>query len=378
MKIVIAPDSFKESLSAREAAEAIQQGWQTVFPTDSFALVPMADGGEGTVQALVDATGGHMIHRTVTGPLEAPVDAFFGLLGNGKTAVIEMAAAAGLEHIPPDRRNPLIATTYGVGELLRAAMDSGAPPQFNGGGGRAPTPGRPPRGEPLGFRFLDDAHRPLARGGLALSNLAAIDCTHADPRLAKMRIDIASDVVNPLLGEQGAAAVFAPQKGASAAQVQLLEAAMVRFAAVLKHDCGRDVAAVAGAGAAGGLGAGALCFLHARIRRGVDVVIEAARLEAQMDRAGLVMTGEGRIDGQTIFGKTPIGVARCAQKKGVPVIAFAGSLAPGYESVYAHGIDVLFPIVSGPVTLERALEEAAANLQRSARNAARLWQIAHP
>lgn len=376
MNIVIAPDSFKESLTAREAAEAIHRGWSRVFPEAEYALIPMADGGEGTVQSLIDATGGRKIEKRVTGPLGDPVPGFFGMLGDGKTAVIEMAAAAGLEYLAEDERNPLITTTFGVGELIRAALNQGARHIILGLGGSATNDAGAGMAEALGFRFLDDQGRSLPRGGAALANLATIDSTDVDPRLTETRFDLASDVTNPLTGPNGASAVFGPQKGAAPEQVSSLDQALAQFASVVYRDLGTNVDKMPGAGAAGGLGAGAICFLEGKIRPGVDLVIGETALEEKMHGATLVITGEGKIDGQTIYGKTPIGVARCAKKFGIPVIALAGYTAEDADRVLTHGIDAVFSVVPGAVPLQKALADAAANIERTAENLARLWRIA--
>lgn len=377
MKIVIAPDSFKESLTALEAAKAIHEGLVRVWPDAEYALVPMADGGEGTVQSLVDATGGRVINKRVTGPAGNPVNGFFGLLGGGDTAVIEMAAAAGIDYVPRDQRNPLAATTFGVGELIRAAMDLGVRRIILGLGGSATNDGGCGMAKALGARLLDRDGHSIGRGGAALTDLVSIDLSELDSRIAGIRFDIATDVTHPLTGSRGAAAIFGPQKGASPDDVRLLDRALGHFAQIVARDLGTDIDQVPGAGAAGGLGAGALCFLGGTIRPGIETVIHAAKLEEKMQGAAMVVTGEGKIDGQTVFGKTPIGVARCAKQFAIPVIGLAGTIADDSRSVYDHGIDALFSIVPGAVTLDDALAHAGANLARTAENIARIWSIAH-
>lgn len=375
MKIVIAPDSFKESLSALEAAKAIKEGLERVWPHAKYELVPMADGGEGTVQSLVDATGGIRENQEVCGPLGKPVPGFFGLLGDGKTAVIEMAAAAGLEYLKPAERDPLKATTYGVGELIRAALDQGARHILLGLGGSATNDGGCGMAQALGARLLDKKGHSIVRGGAALAQLATIDVSELDPRIAETTFDIATDVTNPLTGNLGASAVFGPQKGASPEDVRLLDLAMKHYAEIAARDLKTSIDGVPGGGAAGGLGAGALCFLGGSILPGIDLVIKEAKLEDKMQDASLVITGEGKIDGQTIYGKTPIGVAKAAKKQGIPIIALAGSLAEGCGAVYDHGIDALFSIVPGAVTLDMALRTARENLTRTSENVARVWSI---
>ncbi|RYM05953.1 glycerate kinase [Sporolactobacillus sp. THM7-7] len=376
MKVVIAPDSFKESLTALEAAEAIESGLRRIWPDAELIKVPMADGGEGTVRSLVDATGGRLIHREVTGPMGEPVSGFFGLLGDGKTAVIEMAAAAGLEYVPLDARDPLTATTYGVGELIGQALDYGVRHIILGLGGSATNDGGCGMAQALGIRLLDKSRHNIARGGATLSELNAIDLSVADPRIAETHFDIATDVTNPLTGDQGASAVFGPQKGASDQKAKRLDAALKNFADVVRRQMHREIDRVPGAGAAGGLGAGALCFLNGNIRPGIEIVIQTVHLEEKLRDAVLVITGEGKIDGQTIFGKTPIGVARCAKRAGIPVIALAGSLSDGCGAVFDHGIDALFSIVPGAVSLEEAIKDARDNLARTAENVARVWKSA--
>jgi glycerate kinase len=376
MKIVIAPDSFKESMTAMEAAEAVKSGLSRIWPDADYLLVPMADGGEGTVQSLIDATNGKRISVSVAGPLRDQVPGFFGMLGDGKTAVIEMAAAAGLEYLAPSERNPLVTTTYGVGQLILAALDRGARHILLGLGGSATNDGGAGMAQALGADLRDAASRTLEPGGAALSRLASIDMTRFDPRIAETRFDIATDVTNPLTGKGGASAVFGPQKGASPADVQLLDRALNHFAETIEKELHLSVKNVPGSGAAGGLGAGALCFLKGSIRPGIDLVMQQTHLEKKLEGAALVITGEGRIDGQTIFGKTPIGVARAVKKAHIPVIALAGSVGNGYEAVYEHGIDAVFPIVSGAVSLDEALRSGKKNLTRTAENAARLWAVA--
>ncbi|MBY0557652.1 MAG: glycerate kinase, partial [Burkholderiaceae bacterium] len=338
MKIVIAPDSFKESLSALAVAQEIAAGFRTIYPDAEYCLLPMADGGEGTVQALIDASGGRRIEVTVTGPLGTPVCAFYGLMGDGECAVIEMAAASGLELVPPGQREVLRASTYGTGQLIRAALDAGARRFILGVGGSATNDGGAGMLQALGAALLDGSGQPLAPGGAALIALQRFDLAGLDARLAGCQFEIACDVDNPLLGPQGASAIFGPQKGASAEQVQQLDASLRHYASVIERQLGQQIGEVPGAGAGGGIAAAMLVFLRGRLRPGVEIVAEAVGLEAAIASADLVLTGEGRIDGQTVHGKTPIGVARLAQRHGKPVIALGGCLGTQVEAVYAHGI----------------------------------------
>lgn len=358
MRIVIAPDSFKGSLTAREAAEAMAEGARRVYPEAEIVLVPMADGGEGTVRALLDATGGSERRTVVRDPLGRPVQAVFGLLGDGRTAVLEMASASGLPLLAATERNPLITSTYGTGQLILAALDAGARRVLLGIGGSATNDGGAGMAQALGYRLLDAEERDLPPGGAALAGLARIDAERVDPRLRETEFVAACDVANPLLGPEGASAVYGPQKGATPEMVALLDAALARFARVVEETLGLSVADLPGAGAAGGLGAGLVAFCRARLQRGVDMVGEAVGLRARLAGADLVLTGEGRLDGQTVRGKTPHGVAAAAKECGLPVLAVAGGLGPGYRAVFAAGIDAATSIVPGPMELAEAMAHA--------------------
>ncbi|KSU87426.1 MULTISPECIES: glycerate kinase [Priestia] len=375
MKIVIAPDSFKESLSALEVAEAVEKGFKQVLPQANYVKVPMADGGEGTVQSLVDATDGEIISKTVTGPLGEPVEAFFGILGTKRTAVIEMAAASGLHLVPPAKRNPLMTTTKGTGELISAALDYGVNHIIIGIGGSATNDGGAGMAKALGAQLLDAEGNEILDGGGALGNLAFINLSTLDSRLQHVKIEVACDVDNPLTGERGASAIFGPQKGATPEMVALLDRNLRHYAAVLERDLGQKIDDVPGAGAAGGLGAGLLAFLQAELKRGVDIVIEATNLLEAVRDADVVITGEGKIDGQTIYGKTPIGVAKTAKKHGIPVIGIAGNIGADSHVVYEHGIDALFSIVPGVTTLENAFANASDYVEKTAMNVAAVWKM---
>jgi glycerate kinase len=376
VKVVIVSDSFKESLSSSAVAEEIEAGFRMVFPALDCISLPVADGGEGTVDALVHATAGQFRFHDVTGPMGAPVRARYGVLGDGRTAVIEMAAAAGLDLVPRAARDPRIATTFGLGQLILHALDGGCRRFILGLGGSATNDGGAGMAQALGVRLLDKNGQDLPRGGAALQALATIDTSVLDPRLAESVFEIACDVDNPMTGEHGASAVFGPQKGATPDMVALLDAALVRFGEVLETIGGVGIMNAPGAGAAGGLGAGASVFLGARLRPGVEIVLDALALETALAGADLVITGEGRLDGQTARGKTPVGVAHVARRQGVPVIALVGALGPGYEAVYDHGISAVFSVVNRPCLLEEALADARPNIRGTARNIAALLALA--
>jgi len=369
MKIIIAPDSFKESLSAPEAAAAIETGFREIFPLADYLALPLADGGEGTVAALVAATNGKIVPLTVTGPLGEPVPAFYGLSGDGRTAMVEMAAVSGLALVPPHLRNPLLTTSYGTGELLRAALAAGVGKIIVGIGGSATNDGGAGMLQALGVRLLDGDGRELGPGGGELARLEAIDASGCDPRLRTVSIEVACDVTNPLLGESGASAVYGPQKGATPEMIALLDDNLARFARTLRRDLGKDVAMTPGAGAAGGMGA-ALLAMGGALRPGIEIVMAAVGLEEALRDADLVITGEGRIDGQTVRGKVAMGVARLAGRLGKAVIAIGGCLGEDAGAAHDHGIAAVFSATPRPCSLEEALAEGADNLRRTARNIA--------
>ncbi len=376
MKIVIAPDSYKESLTALEVATEIEAGFREVFPNAEYLKIPMADGGEGTVAAMVDATGGTLIEVSVTGPIGEPVAASYCLSGDGTTAIIEMASASGLALVAPHLRNPWKTTSYGTGELIRAALDKGVTHLIIGIGGSATNDGGAGMLQALGVKLLDSSGREIGFGGGRLANLDKIDVCDMDPRLKECRIEAACDVNNPLTGPKGASAVFGPQKGAAPEMVAGLDANLIRYAIIITRDLGKQVDQVPGAGAAGGMGAALLAFLGAQLRSGIEIVMEAVGLEAAVKDADLVITGEGRIDSQTINGKTPIGVARMAKRYGKPVIGIAGSLASDAALVQGHGIDAVFSILSQVSTVDEALANAAVNVRTASRNIAATLKLA--
>ncbi|MCL4692164.1 MAG: glycerate kinase [Candidatus Hydrogenedentes bacterium] len=374
MRIVIAPDSFKECLSALEVSEALASGLRRALPDAELELVPMADGGEGTVDALVAATGGSTVPLTVTGPLGDPVDAVYGVLGDGTTAVIEMASASGLALVPKERRDPRIATTYGTGELLRAAMNGGATRIIIGIGGSATNDGGAGMAEALGYRFLDASGNPLPRGGAALADLARIDTSIRFPAIDHCTVQVACDVSNPLCGPNGASFVYGPQKGASPRDAEELDEALRHFAHVVRDQLGIEIAELPGAGAAGGLGAGLVAFARGSLRPGVDLVAAACRLAERLEGADFVVTGEGKLDGQSIHGKTPVGVATIAQKAGVRVIAVAGILGDGCEAVHSAGIEAVHSLTGEFVTPEYAIANAAALLAEAGERIGRTFR----
>jgi glycerate kinase len=375
MKIVIAPDSFKESLSALQVADAIEAGFQQVFPNARFAKIPVADGGEGTVQALIDATGGALRTLEVVGPSGGAVRATYGLTVQTGLAVIEMAAASGLELLPAAQRDPRSTTSYGTGQLIHDALEAGARRFVIGIGGSATNDGGAGMLQALGVRLLDAEGEDIGRGGAELARLASIDVSRLDARIGECRIDVACDVTNPLLGPLGASAVFGPQKGATPAMVEQLDQCLRHFAGVLQRDLDQDVADVPGTGAAGGLGAALLAVLGARLRPGCEVIMDTINLEAVLDGADLVITGEGRTDGQTVYGKAPIGVARVAARRGVPVIALSGCLTADSAAVHEHGIAAVFSAVRRPCTVEEALRDASINVRSAAYNVARALHL---
>ncbi len=375
MKIVIAPDSYKESLSALDVATAIETGFREIYPHAEYVKVPVADGGEGTVEAMVAATQGHIVQVSVTGPLGEPVEAFYGLSGDMRCAYIEMAAASGLESVPPTRRNPLLTTSWGTGELIRHALDAGVSQIIIGIGGSATNDGGAGMAQALGAKLLTAGQQQIAPGGGALETLARIDLSELDPRLADCRIDVACDVTNPLTGPQGASAVFGPQKGATAVMIERLDHGLQHFAQTIARDLDIDVLSLEGGGAAGGMGAALYAFCGANLRPGIEIVTDALGLAELVADADLVITGEGRIDSQTIHGKVPVGVAKVAKRFNVPVIGIAGSLTADVGVVHQHGLDAVFSVLYTVCTLEEALANAAANVRMTARNVAAVLQM---
>ncbi|EPP5372738.1 glycerate kinase [Vibrio cholerae] len=375
MKVVIAPDSFKESLTAKQVCDAIQAGLARVWHDAKFVAIPVADGGEGTVQSLVDATQGRLVEVKVMGPQGKRVEAFYGMLGDNQTAVIEMAAASGLHHVPLVQRDPKLTTSFGTGELIRHALDQGVTKLIIGLGGSATNDGGVGMLAALGARFTNADGDPIQLTGGGLRELTHIDLQDFDPRLQNCDILVACDVNNPLCGDKGASAVFGPQKGATPEDIQLLDGALRQFGLLTTKVTGKMVLESAGAGAAGGMGAALLAYTEARVRPGIEIVLETVQLAHQVSDADLVITGEGRIDSQTVHGKTPMGVAKVAKRFDVPVLALCGCTGDNYQAVYQCGIDAVFAAVPRAMSLEDALKESDFNLADLAENVARLWVL---
>lgn len=369
---VLAPDSFKESMTAKQVCVAMEAGLRRVFPDARYLHVPMADGGEGTTQSLIDATGGELFTLRVTGPLGTPVEASYGIMGSGDIAVIEMASASGIHYVNARTKNPLLTTTRGTGELIRACLDKGIKKIILGIGGSATNDGGAGMAEALGARFFDAQGKRLAAGGGALGDLQRIDISGLDSRLAQVDIQVACDVTNPLCGPQGASAVFGPQKGATPAMVATLDSNLAHYALIISQQLGKDVATTPGAGAAGGLGAGLMAFTPCTLRNGIEIVVEYSGLGKHMAGADFCFTGEGRIDFQTRFGKTPYGVAQVARQHHVPVIAVAGSIGDDIDALYEAGIDAIFGIIPHAATIESLLQEGTVNMERTCENIGRL------
>ena len=372
LKIVIAPQSFKGNISALEAARAIERGVLTAEPDAQTVLAPVADGGDGTLDALVEGTGGQYIRSIVTGPLGQPVEAIWGVMGDGRTAVVEMAQASGLAMVPPRRRNPRVTTTRGTGEIIKEALDKGFDHIIVGLGGSATNDGGAAMASALGARFLDSKGRPLPDGGAALARLDCIDVSRLDPRLAETTFVAATDVTNPLCGPTGASAIYGPQKGASAEVVAELDAALLNFGNLILRDLAKDVSSQPGAGAAGGMGAGLMAFAGAQIQPGIDMVCDVLGFDSHLDGASLVITGEGGADRSTIFNKAPVGVARRALAKGVPTILLAGTLGQGHEELYDHGIAGIICIADRPMNFDQSLRRTGELLEAAAHRAMRL------
>lgn len=357
MKIVIAPDSYKGSLTALEACNAMKRGVLKAVPDAEIITVPMADGGEGTTRSLVDSLGGTIIECNVKNPLGVPIKASYGILSDG-TAVIEMAEASGLTLIGTEERNPMSSTSYGTGELIKDALDRGCRNFILGIGGSATNDGGAGMAQALGFELLDRNGCQIPFGGVGLAELDGINQSSADRRLRESCFTIACDVNNPLCGENGASSVFGPQKGATPEMIAILDRNLSHFADIIERDMGVQVKDIPGAGAAGGIGAGMLAFLNATLKRGVEIVIDAVMLKEKLTGADFVITGEGGCDFQTVQGKTPYGVAKTAQQFDIPTIILAGQVGTGTEALYDHGVTGIFTLVNGPVSLDYAIKHA--------------------
>ena len=371
-KYVVAPDSFKESMTAKEVCDAMEKGIKKADSAAEVIKVPMADGGEGTVDSLVDATNGQRVIVEVTGPLGNKISAYYGILGNGTTAVIEMAKASGLEIVEKKKRNPMITTTFGTGELIRHALDHNVKEIIIGLGGSSTNDGGSGMAQALGAKLLDQNNHQISFGGGNLNKLDKIDISDLDSRLQDVKIILASDVTNPLIGKDGASRVFGSQKGATPEMVEKLENNLQHYAKIIKSDLNKDVASVSGAGAAGGLGAGLMAFTTCKMRQGVDIAIEVTKLEEKVKSADYVFTGEGGTDFQTKFGKTPYGVAKLGKKYHKPVISLAGYLGEGIDSLYSEGFTAIFGIIPGACDLSTALKNGPINVARTTENIVRL------
>lgn len=373
--IVLAPDSFKESMTAKEVCEAMERGIRKANSQIRCIHVPMADGGEGTMQSLVDATGGRVYSKEVVGPLGNNVVAEYGILGNGEIGVIEMASASGIHLVDSEKRNPLITTTFGTGQLIKACLDKGVKKLLIGIGGSATNDGGAGFIQALGGRLLDENGDDLSYGGGALAKLHTIDLSNLDERLKYVSVKVACDVNNPLCGKEGASYVFGPQKGATREMIEILDQNLSHYAEVIKEQLGKDVISKAGAGAAGGLGAGLMAFLDVKLKSGIEMVIEYANLEEKVRDADMVWTGEGSIDFQTQYGKTPLGVAMIAKKYNKPVIALAGRVGNDIDVLYDKGIDAIFGIMRGVTSIEEALVKGPENVEKTSENIIRLLNI---
>lgn len=373
--IVLAPDSFKESMTAKEACEAMERGIKKVNSNIKCVHVPMADGGEGTMKSLIDATNGKIYSLDVTGPLGNKVKAEYGVLGNGEIGVLEMASASGIHLVPLEKRNPLITTTYGTGEIIKACLDKGVKKLLIGIGGSATNDGGAGAIQALGGKLLDKKGCQIGFGGGQLGKIDKIDLTNLDSRLKDVVVEVACDVTNPLCGERGASYVFAPQKGANIETVKILDDNLKHYAKIIKQQLSKDVLEKEGAGAAGGLGAGLMAFLNGNLKRGIEMVIEYSGLEEKIKNCDMVWTGEGSIDFQTQYGKTPLGVATIAKKYDKPVIALAGNVGDDIAVLYDKGIDSIFCITRNVVCINEALKKGKENIEKISENIIRLMTL---
>lgn len=374
MKIVIAPDSYKDNLSSVAVASFIEEGIRKACPEAGIVKIPIADGGEGTVEALVTATDGRIEKLRVKGPLMEEVDTFFGILGDQETAIIEVAAVIGLAMIPQENRNPLNTTTFGVGELILAVVEKGYKKIIIGLGGSSTNDGGMGMLQALGVKFLDKDGMLLGYGGKFLPMVDSIDISDFDHRLKNVKITVASDITNPLIGPDGATYIYGPQKGASLDIVEYLDKGMQNYSNIIKYKLGSDVAKLPGSGAAGGLGAAFLAFMKADICPGIELVINYCNFENKVKDADLFITGEGKTDKQTAYGKVPVGLAKVAKKYEVPVVCISGSMGKGFEEVYRYGIDSVFSIVNRPMLLDEAMSRSGELLSDTAYSLMRLFK----
>ena len=356
-KVLISPDSFKESLDGMEVSMAIREGLESAIDGVESICLPVADGGDGTIEALVKASNGSFMTTRVLGPLGVPIDAIWGVMGDGVTAVIEMARASGLALLTDEQRDPRYTTTFGTGQLIYEAIQKGYKKLIIGIGGSATNDGGVGMAQAIGVKFLDQQGKELPFGGAPLINLKEIDTSNISSEISELSVLVASDVSNPLCGKTGASAIYGPQKGANPTMVLELDSALKNYADVISSTLGKNVELSPGAGAAGGLGAGLMAFMDAELRPGIDLVTEALDFDKYLQDCDLVITGEGAIDGSTIFNKAPVGVAKRAKKYNIPVIAFAGTLGDGYQKVYEHGIDAVFNVQNKPMSLQDSMKD---------------------
>ena len=374
MKILIAPDSFKGSATSSKAAEAIGKGVHTVFPDADLIKIPVADGGEGTVEALTDSMHGEIISKSVKGPLGEAVEAEYGILP-GEVAVIEMASASGLPLVPDNKRNPLITSTYGTGQLILDALSRGCKEIILGIGGSATNDGGTGMARALGYKFLDSSGNELAEGGASLVNLEEIDDSEVDDSIFKIKFFIACDVTNPLTGLEGASHIYGAQKGASSGDIEILDGALGKLAAVVSKKYARVNEDIPGAGAAGGLGYGLMEFCGGELKSGIEIVLDLIKFNDYLDGVDLVISGEGRIDGQSVYGKVPVGIAGRAKKKNIPVLVVVGDIGPKVDAVYDHGIDAVMSSVNKAMSLEEAMSRSYELLIDSSARAMRMIKI---
>jgi glycerate kinase len=377
VKVVIAPDSFKGALSSTKVANAIEEGVKKALESVETIKIPMADGGEGTVETMVEATGGRLVYVDVTGPLGNMVHSFYGVLGDGETAVIEMAAASGLPLVPVEKRNPLYTTTYGTGELIRHAFENKCTKLIIGIGGSATNDGGMGMAQALGIRFLDKDGNILGFGGKELEKIHQIDMSDLNTYIKNTEILVACDVTNPLCGERGASYIFGPQKGATPEIVKRLDDGLTNFSAVIKEQLNVEIKNLPGAGAAGGLGGGLVAFLNARLESGIQIMIRSSNLEQVIKDSDLVITGEGKTDEQTAFGKVPFGIGQIAKKYNIPVVCLSGALSDGSEKLYDHGITALFSAIHKDMTLQEAMDNTYEMVKSASENIVRLFSASN-
>ena len=372
MKIIVAPGSFKGSLTAFQVSDAIEKGFKKIFLDADIVKIPMADGGDGTLECLVKGTNGKRINKTVTGPLGKKVKAYYAVLGDEKTAVVETAASSGLKLLKLEEYNPMLTTTYGTGELIKSAIDKGFRKLIIGVGGSATNDAGTGMAQALGVKLLDSPGKDIPFGGIGLKKLDKIDLSGIDKRIAETEIIVACDVSNPLTGVYGAANVYGRQKGATPKMIKELDNYLKHFARIVERDLGKNVKEIPGAGAGGGMGAGLMVFLNAKLRPGAELVAEKLKLSEQIKDADLVVTGEGKIDSQTIYGKTPVGVAKIAKKFGVPVLVITGQIGHGAEKLYKQGIDAMLSIAQGLISKEESILNAEKLIVSASESAARM------